>query len=92
MWTQSVHMKTVTVRDLRNNFSKVEAWLGEGEEIRIEKRGKPIGFLSAAPASAKSLIQKPDWAARRKAIWGDRVFSEKEVNAMREAELEGEEG
>ena len=92
MWTQFVHMKTVTVRDLRNNFSKVEAWLGEGEEIRIEKRGKPIGFLSAAPASAKYVIQKPDWAARRKAIWGDRVFSEKEVNAMREAELEGEEG
>jgi antitoxin (DNA-binding transcriptional repressor) of toxin-antitoxin stability system len=33
-------MKTVTVRDLRNNFSKVESWLGEGEEIRIEKRGE----------------------------------------------------
>jgi antitoxin (DNA-binding transcriptional repressor) of toxin-antitoxin stability system len=92
MWTQYVHMKTVTVRDLRNNFSKVEAWLGEGEEIRIEKRGKAIGFLSATAASDKAEIKKPDWAARRKAIWGDRVFSEGEVRAMREAELEGEEG
>jgi antitoxin (DNA-binding transcriptional repressor) of toxin-antitoxin stability system len=92
MWTQYVHMKTVTVRDLRNNFSKVEAWLGEGEEIRIEKRGKPIGFLSATPKSGQAEIKKPDWAARRKAIWGDRVFSEGEVRAMREAELEGEEG
>jgi hypothetical protein len=33
-----------------------------------------------------------DWAARRKEIWGGRVFSAEEVLAMREAELEGEEG
>jgi antitoxin (DNA-binding transcriptional repressor) of toxin-antitoxin stability system len=92
MWTQFVHMKTVTVRDLRNNFSKVETWLGEGEEIRIEKRGKPIGFLSATSSSAKAGIQKPDWEARRNAIWGDRVFTEEEVRAMREAELEGDLG
>jgi antitoxin (DNA-binding transcriptional repressor) of toxin-antitoxin stability system len=92
MWTQYVHMKIVTVRDLRNNFSKVEAWLGEGEEIRIEKRGKPIGFLSATPKAGKSAVPKVDWEARRKAIWGDRIFSEEEVHAMREAELEGEEG
>lgn len=85
-------MKTVTVRDLRNNFSKVEAWLGEGEEIRIEKRGTPIGFLSATPRSAEGKAKQPDWAARRQAIWGDRVFSEDEVREMREAELEGEEG
>lgn len=85
-------MKTVTVRDLRNNFSKVEAWLGEGEEIRIEKRGKPIGFLSATPKTEKSAVPKVDWAARRDAIWGDRVFSEEEIRAMREAELDGEEG
>jgi antitoxin (DNA-binding transcriptional repressor) of toxin-antitoxin stability system len=92
MWTQSVHMKTVTVRDLRNNFSKVEAWLGEGEEIRVEKRGKPIGFLSAQPRSDKFPFRKVDWEARRRAIWGDRTFSAEEVSAMREAELEGEEG
>ncbi len=83
-------MKILTVRDLRNNFAKAEAWLLEGEEIRIEKRGKPIGFLSAT--SKTRTFQKPDFAARRKAIWGDRVFSEQEVREMREAELEGEEG
>ena len=92
MWTHYVHMRIVTVRDLRNNFSKVEAWLCEGEEIRIEKRGKPIGFLSATSPSAKAGFQKPDWEARRKAIWGDRVFTDEEVRAMREAELEGDLG
>jgi antitoxin (DNA-binding transcriptional repressor) of toxin-antitoxin stability system len=85
-------MKTVTVRDLRNNFSKVEAWLGEGEEIRIEKRGKPIGFLSATSKSGKAAKPKVDIMARLHEIWGDRVFSEEEVRAMREAELEGDLG
>lgn len=93
MWTYFVHMKTVSVRDLRNNFSKVESWLGEGEEIRIEKRGKPIGFISATPKSdSKPMGGKVDWEARRKAIWGKRVFTDQEVRAMREYELEGEEG
>ncbi|MGL4399110.1 MAG: type II toxin-antitoxin system Phd/YefM family antitoxin [Luteolibacter sp.] len=85
-------MRTVTVRDLRNNFSKVETWLGEGEEIQIEKRGKPIGFLSAIPKSAKAGKPKVDFMARLDKIWGERVFSEDEVRAMREAELEGDLG
>lgn len=87
-------MKTATVRDLRNHFSKLETWLGEGEEIRIEKRGEPIAVLKALPKrrGAAATRKKPDFAARRKAIWGDRVFSEKEVREMREYELEGEQG
>jgi len=75
-------MKTATVRDLRNNFAKLETWLAEGEEIQIEKRGEPIAVLSPP----RKPFVKIDWAARRKRIWGDRVFSEEEVKAMREAE------
>ena len=93
MWTHFVHiMKTVTVRDLRNSFSMLEAWLAEGEDIRIEKRGQPIGVLTAWRPGALTQPVKPDFAARRRAIWGDRVFSETEVAAMRADELEGEEG
>jgi antitoxin (DNA-binding transcriptional repressor) of toxin-antitoxin stability system len=75
-------MKTATVRDLRNNFGKLETWLAEGEEIQIEKRGEPIAVLSPP----KRTFVKPDYQARRKRLWGDRVFSEEEVKAMREAE------
>lgn len=92
MWTQHVHMKTATVRDLRNNFAKLESWLSNGEEIRIEKRGEPVAMLTALPRARSQGFKKPDFAARQKAIWGDRVFSEAEVKAMREYELEGEEG
>jgi len=75
-------MRTATVRELRNDFSKLETWLAEGEEIQIEKRGKPIALLSQP---AKKFV-KPDYRARLKRLWGDRVFSEEEVKAMREAE------
>lgn len=92
MWTYFVRMKTATLRDLRNDFSKLEAWLGEGEQICIEKRGKPIAMLTPVDAATVKKVKMPDFAARRKAIWGDRVFSEEEVKAMRDAELEGDPG
>ena len=85
-------MKTATVRDLRNNFAMLEAWLNDGESICIEKRGVPVAMLTAMPSARGKKMPMPDFAARQKAIWGDRVFSETEVRAMREAELEGEEG
>lgn len=85
-------MKTVSVRDLRNSFAKLEAWLLEGEDIRIEKRGHPIGLLKAWTGVDAAPAAKPNFAARRQAIWGDRVFTDAEVAAMRRDELEGEEG
>lgn len=85
-------MKTVTVRDLRNSFSMLEAWLSEGEDICIEKRGQPIGLLTAWRPEARARPPMADFAARRRAIWGDRVFTAAEVEAMRADELEGEEG
>ncbi|NJL19379.1 MAG: hypothetical protein HC901_03710 [Bdellovibrionaceae bacterium] len=77
---------------MRNSFSKLEAWLLEGEIICIEKRGQPIGVLTAWHPDAATQPVKPDFAARRRAIWGDRVFTEAEIAALRADELEGEEG
>ena len=85
-------MKRATVRDLRNNFAMLEAWLSDGESICIEKRGTPVAMLTAMPPARGRRVSMPDFAARQKAIWGNRVFSEAEVIAMRAAELEGEEG
>lgn len=85
-------MKTATVRELRNEFSKIEAWLGEGEEVRIERRGQPIAVLKPVSEAEKKPFKMPDFAARRNAIWGSRVFSQEEVDEMRAYELEGEEG
>lgn len=81
-------MKTATVGDLRDNFAMLETWLAEGQEIQIRKHGHAVATL----CPPKPDFVKPDWQARRKRLWGDRIFSEEEVKAMRDAELEGEEG
>lgn len=85
-------MKTATVRDLRNHFPRVAAWIAEGEAVEITKGGKPFARLVPATPEKPRKLVKPDIMARLKAIWGDRVFSSKEVAEMRAAELEGEEG
>ena len=86
-------MKTASVADLRNNFRKVSSWIEHGETVQIIKRGRPFAQLtSLAKVSAPQSAPKPDIMARLNEVWGDRVFSMEEVAAMREAELEGEEG
>ncbi|HEY3854883.1 MAG TPA: type II toxin-antitoxin system prevent-host-death family antitoxin [Verrucomicrobiae bacterium] len=85
-------MKLATVRDLRNRFARVAAWIEEGEDVEITKAGKPYARLIPSPSRKKGEIVKPDIIAQLKETWGDRVFSAQEVAGMREAELEGEEG
>lgn len=86
-------MKTATVRDLRNNFAKLETWLEAGERVEIRRRGKPVAVLNpSSVAGSERVVELPDFQARLDAIWGDRVFSAEEVERMREMEREGEEG
>ena len=39
-------MKTATVRDLRNHYTKLLAWIAAGEEIIITQRGKSVARLT----------------------------------------------
>jgi len=85
-------MRTATVADLRNHFPRVVAWLDQGEEVEILRRGKPVACLVPPRSGNSGKIPKIDFAKRNKQIWGDRVFSVREVEEMRAFELEGEEG
>jgi antitoxin (DNA-binding transcriptional repressor) of toxin-antitoxin stability system len=77
-------MKTATIRDLRYDFPKLQAWLAEGEEILITKHSKPVAKISPPSAEASGkLPPHPDYRARRKRIWGDKVFTREEVEEMR---------
>ena len=85
-------MKTATVRDLRNRFPRVAAWIAEGEPVEITRSGKVFACLvPPSPVKARKLV-KPDIMKRLRRTWGDRMFTAAEVAAMRAAELEGEEG
>jgi len=89
MWTYFVHMKTATVRDLRNNFSRLEAWLAEGETVEIRKRGETIAELRNPSRRKKAEPAMPDFMARMHKIWKGRVFTAEEVARMRADESEG---
>jgi len=84
-------MKQASVADLRNNFRKVAAWVEHGETVQILKRGKPFAQLVATPVRSVGK-QKPDMLLQLREIWGDRMFSDLQVQEMREMELAGEEG
>lgn len=76
-------MKTATIRDLRYDFPKIEAWLEGGEEIVITKHSKPIARLQSEKAVEKPVLKHPDYEARRKKTWGERFFTQQEVDEMR---------
>ncbi len=66
------HMKQASVRDLRYEFKKIERLLHQGEEIQITKRRKVIARL--VPENTQPRPQLPDFLARVRAIYGDRVL------------------
>jgi antitoxin (DNA-binding transcriptional repressor) of toxin-antitoxin stability system len=81
-------MKTATVRELRNEFPRIEAWVHDGESVNISKRGKVIATLVPVATQAnESSVPKPDIMKRLNETWGERVFSMEEVTSMREDEL-----
>ena len=82
-------MKTATVRELRKEFPRIEAWVHEGESVNISKRGKIIARL--VPASGGAEVRprraKVDIMARLRETWGGRVFMPEQVAVMRADEL-----
>lgn len=88
------HMKTATVRELRNEFPRIEAWVHEGESVSISKRGKVIATLVPATGVAASRVRAPkvDIMARLRETWGERVLTLEQVAALRADELAGDLG
>lgn len=85
-------MKTGSISDVPTRVGKGEAWQDSEDKILGEKAGTTSGLSLAPLEPGHGRAPKPDFAARRATIWGDRVFTAAEVRAMREAELEGEDG
>ena len=64
------NMKSVTVREVRQQFSrKVESPLRRGETLILRKRTEVLGRI--VPERARSEAY-PDFAARQKKIFGNR--------------------
>ena len=69
------HMKTATIRQIRHDFSTVLNWVEDGEQVEVSKRGKVVALITQPPATKPALARKrPDFAARLKRIYGDKVL------------------
>jgi antitoxin (DNA-binding transcriptional repressor) of toxin-antitoxin stability system len=67
------HMTKASVRDLRYGFKKIERLLRQGEEVQITKRRRVIARL--VPENTPSPPELPDFQARLRAIYGDKILA-----------------
>ena len=67
-----IFMPSVNVRQLRDS-RQLFKWLDAGEVVELKKRNRVVARI--VPESPKlHPVEWPDFAARRRAIFGDRVF------------------
>jgi prevent-host-death family protein len=79
-------MKRTTVRELRNNYSKVLQWVSKGEEVEVTRRGKVVAKV-VPPASAK--VAKVDWtqsAALTRPAWSSRLTAKESATILGESQ------
>jgi prevent-host-death family protein len=71
-------MKTASIRQIRHDFSTVLSWVEDGEQVEVTNRGKIVALLSppSPPVPARRPKKRPDFMARLKRIYGDKVFSD----------------
>ena len=67
-------MKTATIRDLRNRFPLVAAWIAEGEPVEITRAGKPFARLVPATPEKPRRFKMPDIMARLEQTFGDSTY------------------
>ncbi len=77
-------MKTANVRQLRHAFGSVLDWVADGQQVEIVKRGKVVALLSP-PRSKPKKTKLPDFAARQKRIFGDKILPGNIVAEERES-------
>ena len=67
-------MKTATVRQLRTEFPKVLGWVNAGQEVAITRRRKVVASLTPAGDAPRKKLERPDFSARLRTIYGDKVI------------------
>ena len=66
-------MQSITLRQLRDT-KQVKAWLRAGVHIEVRERNEVLGDL-VPRTPTKPPVEWPDFEARAKAIFGDRVLT-----------------
>jgi len=67
----------VNLRELRNT-RQLKAWLRAGETVELRERDRVLARIVPERAS-RPPAEWPDFEARRKEMWGDRLFNNQEI-------------
>lgn len=76
-------MKTASIRELKNNMTTVLGWVEQGMTVEIQRRGQAVAVLSKPKPRKK--VKMPDFMARLKAIYGDKVLKTTGTDIVSEA-------
>jgi len=76
------HMKTASVRDLRQNFARILAWIEAGDEVAITLRRQAVARLVPWPRKKAAKRPMPDIAARLKKVFGAKTIADKTMKAV----------
>lgn len=69
----NIVMPSVNIRQLRDT-RRLKAWLRAGKTVELRERDKVIARIVPEKEEQKHPTQWPDFMARRKAIFGERVL------------------
>jgi antitoxin (DNA-binding transcriptional repressor) of toxin-antitoxin stability system len=76
-------VKTTTIGELKKNTATVLAWVAAGESVEVLRRGVPVALLS--PPTRTTRVQRPDFMARLKKIYGTRMLDTTGTDLVSEA-------
>ena len=68
-------MKTVTIRQIHNEFSSVLALVAQGEEVTVLNRTRPVARICPPLPQPPAECELPDFAARAQALFGNKTIS-----------------
>ena len=77
-------MKTASVREIRQNFPRVMAWIKDGEQVTITMRRKVVARLVPEHPATRRKPAVPDFDAISREIFGGRTFAHSPVERERE--------
>ena len=66
-------MPSVNLRELRNT-RQLKEWLKAGQTVELRERNRVLGRIVPDRAQPKRPTKWPDWDARRREIFGDRMI------------------
>lgn len=73
-------MKTATVQEVGRDFPSILKWIEAGEEVQVARDGQPVAVISPVPRK----VRHPDYAARLKQTFGDKMIPAEESAAIRD--------